>query len=84
LQISASGSATYTVPVAIPPSIKNVAPVINLTYASGTKAGIAGQGWSINGISAISRIATRRDIDGYVDGVDFDNNDKLGRPAAAS
>jgi len=78
LQISASGSATYTLPVAVPPSIKNVAPVINLAYASGTKAGIAGQGWSLSGISAVSRIATRRDIDGYVDGVDFDNNDKLG------
>ncbi|HEU4496773.1 MAG TPA: SpvB/TcaC N-terminal domain-containing protein, partial [Flavobacterium sp.] len=77
LQVSVSGSAAYTLPVAIPPSIKNVAPTINLTYSSGTKAGIAGQGWSLSGISAISRIATRRDIDGYVDGVDFDANDKL-------
>ena len=77
LQISASGSAVYNLPIAIPPSIKNVAPVINLTYNSGTRGGIAGQGWSINSISAISRIATRRDIDGFVDGVDFDDNDKL-------
>ena len=77
LQIAASGSATYTLPVAIPPSIKNVAPVINLTYASGVRGGIAGQGWSLSGISAISRIATRVDIDGYLDGVDFDTNDKL-------
>lgn len=77
LQISASGSATYTLPIATPPSIKNVAPVINLTYCSGVRGGIAGQGWSINSISTISRIATRRDIDGFVDGVDFDNNDKL-------
>ena len=77
LQISASGSATYTLPIAMPPSIKNVAPIINLTYSSGVRGGIAGQGWSINSISAISRIATRRDIDGFVDGVDFDDNDKL-------
>ncbi|REG97997.1 RHS repeat-associated core domain-containing protein [Flavobacterium aquicola] len=77
LQISASGTATYTLPIAIPPSIKNVAPTINLTYSSGVRGGIAGQGWSINSISAISRIATRRDIDGFVDGVDFDDNDKL-------
>ncbi|KIQ17283.1 hypothetical protein RT99_19320 [Flavobacterium sp. MEB061] len=77
LQISASGSAVYNLPIAIPPSIKNVAPVINLTYNSGARGGIAGQGWSINSISAISRIATRRDIDGFVDGVDFDDNDKL-------
>ncbi|WP_031457782.1 SpvB/TcaC N-terminal domain-containing protein, partial [Flavobacterium chungangense] len=77
LQIAASGTATYTLPIATPPSIKNVAPIINLTYSSGVRGGIAGQGWSINSISAISRIATRRDIDGFVDGVDFDDNDKL-------
>ena len=77
LQISSSGSAIYTLPIATPPSIKNVAPIINLTYNSGVRGGIAGQGWSINSISTISRIATRRDIDGFVDGVDFDDNDKL-------
>ncbi|MCV9930889.1 hypothetical protein OIU80_01210 [Flavobacterium sp. LS1R47] len=77
LQISNSGTATYTLPIAIPPSIKSVAPIINLTYSSGVRGGIAGQGWSINSISAISRMATRRDIDGFTDGVDFDDNDKL-------
>ncbi|MFH6945048.1 RHS repeat-associated core domain-containing protein [Flavobacterium sp. FlaQc-50] len=77
LQISASGTATYTLPVATPPSIKGVAPIINLNYSSGVRGGIAGQGWSINSISTISRIASRRDIDGFVDGVDFDVDDKL-------
>ncbi|HMK06770.1 MAG TPA: SpvB/TcaC N-terminal domain-containing protein, partial [Flavobacterium sp.] len=77
LQISDAGQATYTLPIAMPPSIKNVAPIINLTYNSGVRGGIAGQGWNINSISSICRIATRRDIDGFVDGVDFDSSDKL-------
>lgn len=77
LQISNSGTATYNLPIAMPPSIKDVAPIINLTYNSGVRGGIAGQGWNINSISTISRMATRRDIDGFVDGVDFDDNDKL-------
>ncbi|TRX37024.1 RHS repeat-associated core domain-containing protein [Flavobacterium restrictum] len=77
LQISNSGSAVYNLPIAMPPSIKNVAPIINLTYSSGVRGGIAGQGWNINSISTISRMATRRDIDGFVDGVDFDADDKL-------
>ncbi|WP_413998087.1 RHS repeat-associated core domain-containing protein [Flavobacterium sp. W1B] len=77
LQISNSGTATYNLPIAMPPSIKNVAPIINLTYSSGITGGLAGQGWNINSISTISRMATRRDIDGFVDGVDFDDNDKL-------
>lgn len=77
LQVTNSGQVTYTLPIAMPPSIKNVAPVINLMYASGVRGGIAGQGWHISSISNISRIATRKDIDGFVDGVDFDTNDKL-------
>lgn len=77
LQISSSGTAVYTLPIAVPPSIKGIAPAINLVYSSGVRGGIAGQGWSISSISAVSRIATRRDIDGFTDGVDFDNNDKL-------
>ncbi|MBS3992185.1 MAG: VCBS repeat-containing protein [Bacteroidetes bacterium] len=77
LEISNSGQAVYTIPIAMPPSLRDVAPVVNLVYVSGQLGGIAGQGWSINSISNISRIATRKDIDGYVDGVDFDNNDML-------
>ena len=77
LDISAGGQATYTMPVAMPPSIQDVGPIINLIYASGQMGGIAGQGWSINSISAITRMATRLDIDGFIDGVDFDDNDKL-------
>lgn len=77
LEVSETGSAVYNLPIAMPPSIQNVGPVINLTYSSGQMSGIAGQGWSINSISNISRIATRRDIDGFIDGVDFDTNDML-------
>jgi RHS repeat-associated protein len=77
LEVSSGGQAAFTLPIAMPPSIKDVGPIINLVYSSGQAGGIAGQGWNISSISAISRIATRKDIDGFVDGVDFDDNDKL-------
>lgn len=77
LEISNTGQASYTLPIAMPPSINNVGPVINLVYVSGQNGGIAGQGWSINTISNITRMSTRQDIDGYRDGVDFDENDKF-------
>lgn len=77
LEVSNTGQAIYTVPIALPPSIQDVGPTINLNYSSGMMGGIAGMGWSINSISVISRIATRKDIDGFIDGVDFDSNDKL-------
>jgi len=77
LNISNSGQAVYTLPIALPPSISNVGPTINLVYSSGQFGGVAGQGWNINSISYISRVSARPDIDGIKDGVDFDDNDKL-------
>ncbi len=77
LEISNSGQASYVLPIALPPSISNIGPMINIVYSSGQNNGIAGQGWNINSISNISRIATREDVDGFKDGVDFDDNDKL-------
>lgn len=77
LEITPSGQVSYTVPIALPPSINGVGPTINLTYNSGQLGGIAGMGWNISTVSTISRVSTRHDIDGYVDGVDFDDNDRL-------
>ncbi|WP_298304229.1 RHS repeat-associated core domain-containing protein [Flavobacterium sp.] len=77
LDISSGGQATFTVPIALPPSINSVGPTINLTYTSGNPTGIAGQGWNISSISSISRVATRMDVEGFRDGVDFDQDDRL-------
>lgn len=77
LEVSNSGQATFTLPIALPPSISSIGPTINLVYASGQNDGIAGQGWNLSNLSSISRIGTRLDIDGFKDGVDFDDNDKL-------
>ncbi|MBC8883870.1 hypothetical protein H9X57_12490 [Flavobacterium piscinae] len=35
LEISNSGQSVYTVPIALPPSIQEVGPTINLVYSSG-------------------------------------------------
>jgi RHS repeat-associated protein len=77
LEISNSGQSTYSLPIAMPPSIKDMGPIINLVYSSSQSGGIAGQGWSINNISTITRMSTRQDIEGFRDGVDFDADDKL-------
>lgn len=77
LDITNSGQAVYTVPIALPPSLQNVGPTINLIYASGQFGGVIGQGWNINSISMISRMASSTHVDGFVDGVDFDDNDKI-------
>lgn len=77
LEISNGGQANFSIPIAMPPSINSIGPTINLAYISGTASGIAGQGWNINSLSSIARVSTRLDIEGYRDGVDFDQDDKL-------
>ncbi|GEP50178.1 hypothetical protein FNO01nite_08500 [Flavobacterium noncentrifugens] len=77
LDISDSGQSVYTLPISLPPSIQNVGPKIDLQYSSGQIGGIAGQGWNLSSISTIYRVSSRKDIDGFIDAVDFDDNDKL-------
>lgn len=77
IDVSSDGQATFEMPIALPPSIADVGPKISLTYNSGNPGGIAGVGWDVLGLSSIRRISTRIDLDGFRDGVDFDNNDKL-------
>jgi RHS repeat-associated protein len=76
LQISNSGSATYKVPIALPPGIKDVAPQLALTYNGSSVQGMAGMGWNLVGISSISRVSSRIDLDGILDPVDFDLLDR--------
>lgn len=77
LDISSSGQSSYTIPVALPPTIADLGPVINLVYTSGQTGGIAGEGWSISSVSNISRMGARKDIDNYKGDIRYDNSDKL-------
>ena len=77
IDISATGAATYSVPIAVPPGINGAVPQIALVYNSQTGNGIAGYGWNISGMSAITRIPSTRFHDNKVGGVNFDANDRF-------
>lgn len=77
LSISGSGTASYKVPIALPPGIKDVAPQLALVYNGSSVQGMAGMGWNLVGVSSISRNSSRLDLDGTIDAVDFDNLDRF-------
>ncbi|MFH6989423.1 RHS repeat-associated core domain-containing protein [Flavobacterium collinsii] len=77
LSVSLSGAASYSIPIAVPAGINSVVPQLNLVYNSQSGNGIAGYGWSISGISAITRIPRTKFHDGSVGGINLDANDRF-------
>jgi len=55
LSVSPSGAAIYTVPLRISPGVAGMAPSLSLVYNSQAGDGPMGQGWSLTGLSMISR-----------------------------
>ncbi len=75
--VNANGSSTYIVPILTPPGTNKIAPDLALTYDSSRGNGYVGMGWSLNGISAITRCGRKQYIDGVKGGVRLDANDRF-------
>jgi RHS repeat-associated protein len=72
---SPNGSSSYTIPIECPPGTNGMVPSVSLVYNSQAGNGIAGQGWSIAGLSVISRGGKDTYHDGKVAPVTYTNND---------
>jgi RHS repeat-associated protein len=75
VDVNAGGQLQFTLPIAEPPGVKNVAPHLSLSYTSGASNGIAGYGWSIAGTSSISRVGKNIEKDNEIKGIQFDYSD---------
>lgn len=77
VSVNASGAAQYSVPIQIPPGVKGLQPNLSFVYNSQAGNGLLGRGWNLAGLSAISRCRSTIAQDGFVDAIDFDDNDRF-------
>ncbi len=72
---TASGGVSYSIPIFTSPGTNGVQPAIALVYNSQGLTGIAGFGWNISGLSAISRTGKNKYHNGIVQPVTYTTDD---------
>lgn len=77
LGVSASGTATYSIDIAVPPGSVGMQPDISLNYNSSGTNGLLGLGWSVGGFSSIHRCGKTIAQDGINNRIAFDTTDRL-------
>lgn len=75
--VSPSGAATYRIPIEVPPGVAGMQPQLALSYSSQAGNGIMGMGWSIEGLSAITRCPRTLASDGAKGRVNYNSDDRF-------
>jgi Salmonella virulence plasmid 65kDa B protein/FG-GAP-like repeat/Insecticide toxin TcdB middle/N-terminal region len=75
--VSATGAATYTIPVVVPPGTAGMNPSLSLSYSSQGSNGLLGVGWALDGLASIVRCPQTIAQDGVAGSVNYDNNDRF-------
>lgn len=73
--VTPTGAVTYSVPIEVSPGKQGAHPQLSLMYNSLASNGIMGVGWSIGGLSFISRVAKSIYYDKKAQGVTLTQND---------
>ena len=72
-----TGAATYSIPIPVAAGMNGLRPDIALAYNSQGGEGYAGAGWTLAGVSEITRCPLSRAVDGRVQGVRFTSADRF-------
>ncbi|SDS21050.1 Repeat domain-containing protein [Halopseudomonas litoralis] len=76
LSVTPNGATSYQLPLLTPPG--TLKPTLSLQYSSQAGNGPLGMGWSLGGLSQLSRCPRVKTIDGIDDGaLQFNGNDRL-------
>ncbi|MCH8535624.1 MAG: FG-GAP-like repeat-containing protein, partial [Flavobacteriaceae bacterium] len=74
LSVSASGGASYDIPIQVPDGINGVHPELYLSYNSQSGNGTAGYGWNVGPLSSINRISNTLFHNDEVKGVNLEGD----------
>jgi RHS repeat-associated protein len=75
--VSPMGAATYHMPLTLPPGVAGIMPSLGLDYSSRGGDLFMGPGWSIGGLSQISRCPNTYAQDGQTLGITFTSSDRF-------
>lgn len=75
--VSLTGAANYQIPIVVPPGTADMEPGLSVVYSSQAGNGLLGMGWTLSGLSAITRVGKTYYHDGEKSGVNLDFNDRF-------
>ena len=75
--VSADGANTHTIPLEVPPGRAGIQPSLSLSYSSRGGNGPVGVGWTLTGLSQVSRCRNDPRLDGSARPVKLDSLDRF-------
>ncbi|OOG37307.1 hypothetical protein B0B52_18370 [Polaromonas sp. A23] len=75
--VNESGAATYSIPIQVPPGVAGMQPQLSLEYNSQSGNGLLGMGWSLSGLSSITRCPKIMATEGMRGGVNLAASDRF-------
>jgi RHS repeat-associated protein len=75
--VSSTGEVTYVMPLVVPPGAAGMQPSLAVAYNSASGDGILGMGFSLSGLSSVTRCPRTMAQDGEIRGVRYDQHDAL-------
>lgn len=76
-RVNEAGAATYTIPLKLPQGTASVKPQLAFAYSSQAGNGLMGKGWSLEGLSAISRCRQTLNQDGEAKPITWSGEDRF-------
>jgi RHS repeat-associated protein len=75
--VDPDGKYVYGLPLDVPDGRNGMQPRLSLNYASYSSNGLLGVGWSLGGLSEITRCGKTLSADGTTHGINFDSSDNF-------